>query len=503
MIRWIRKRRWVWIPLIVLAIAFIFVGRPAFLLIRVAINDRDKRRQLPQGIADDVSRLNATHIAEFWDMPSSDDAEEQLRDLIARAKRQGLRVSIAGARHSMGGQTLYPNGIQINMLPYHRMTLDEGRNILEVQAGARWSDVVPFLDQHRRAVSVMQASNSFSVGGSLSVNCHGWQPGRAPIASTVESFRLMDADGEIIQCSRTENPQLFSLALGGYGLFGIILDARIHVVPNERYEMHQYVFPISQFLATWKDHVIQSSDVGLALGRLSVVPDDFLNHALLYTFTRASGPLPPFLDPGLQKFARYLFLGSVDSDYGKQLRWEIESNLATRLAQSFYSRTQLQSISAEVIANRTADTTDTLQEYFVPYDGFGNFIAQMRSVIPRNGANLLNVTLRDVRQDPDTFLHYADRDMIALVLLFHQKLTDTDESRMGALTQQLIDAVLSCGGRYYLPYRLEATARQFEQAYPQARNFFDLKRHYDPDELFQNEMYVRYGSLSELKPAVP
>ena len=81
-----------------------------------------------------------------------------------------------------------------------------------------------------RSVAVMQSNNSFTVGGSLSVNCHGWQYGRAPIASTVESFRLMKADGSIVRCSREENAELFSLVLGGYGLFGIILNAELRVV---------------------------------------------------------------------------------------------------------------------------------------------------------------------------------------------------------------------------------------------------------------------------------
>src|SRR5437660_314829 len=83
--------------------------------------------------------------------------------------------------------------------------------------------IIPYLDRRRHSVAVMQSDNTFSVGGSLSVNCHGWQFGRPPIASTVESLRLMQADGSIVRCSRTENPELFSLVLGGYGLFGIIL----------------------------------------------------------------------------------------------------------------------------------------------------------------------------------------------------------------------------------------------------------------------------------------
>jgi FAD/FMN-containing dehydrogenase len=44
-----------------------------------------------------------------------------------------------------------------------------------------------------------------------------------------------------------------------------------------------------------------------------------------------------------------------------------------------------------------------------------------------------------------------------------------------------------------LPYRLHATREQFAQAYPQAREFFELKRKYDPDELFDNAFYNTYG----------
>lgn len=64
---------------------------------------------------------------------------------------------------------------------------------------------------------------------------------------------------------------------------------------------------------------------------------------------------------------------------------------------------------------------------------------------------------------------------------------------MSKLTQEIVAAALQNDGRYYLPYRLHATPEQFSQAYPQAKEFFALKRKYDPDELFQNEFYLKYG----------
>ena len=75
------------------------------------------------------------------------------------------------------------------------------------------------------APMVMQSNHDFTVGGSLSVNCHGWHANSEPIAGTVQSLRLLTADGDVVPCSSQENPELFHLALGGYGMFGAILEA--------------------------------------------------------------------------------------------------------------------------------------------------------------------------------------------------------------------------------------------------------------------------------------
>ena len=117
---------------------------PIFLLVRTAFRDRAVVEKLPAGYADDISRLNKTQVAEVWDIPSDPQkGEDQLRELLLKAQNSHLQVSIAGARHSMGGQTIYPGGIAINMLPFKGMKLDEDMDLLHVQAGAKWADVIP------------------------------------------------------------------------------------------------------------------------------------------------------------------------------------------------------------------------------------------------------------------------------------------------------------------------------------------------------------------------
>ncbi|MGZ0162974.1 MAG: FAD-binding oxidoreductase [Planctomycetales bacterium] len=491
------NRRWKSVVIVVAVVVLISTARPAWHLLSTAWRDSREVEIIPRGQVDDASRLNQTVVADVADVPiEMIRAEQELIELLTRARQEGLRVSVAGARHSMGGHTIYPGGLSINMLPLNQLELDPEREILRVGAGALWSEIIPFLDKRGWSIAVMQSNNSFSIGGSLSVNCHGWQHGRPPIASTVESFRLMKADGSIVTCSRNENADLFSLVLGGYGLFGIILDAELRVVRNRRYLVASYVIPAAEAMSTYQEKVGSKSDAAMVYARMNVDPDHFLAEVILNVLAEDPDPqaeIPSLAEPGLVSIRRAVFRGSVDSPYGKRLRWTAETKLQPTLRRSAFSRNQLLNEGVEIFENRQADSTDILHEYFVPQERIELFVDRLREIIPEENGNLLNVTVRHIEQDTDTFLRYADGPMLSLVMLFNQKRTDEGEAAMRKLTRRMIDAALSVGGRYYLPYRLHATEEQFQSAYPMAREFFEKKREHDPDELFQNQFYLKYG----------
>ena len=481
--------------LLLLVVLLAVIGKPISHLIYSVAQDENQVDALPPGYVDDASRLNKTRVAEIWDIPVAEDhPEQQLAQLLRRAKQQSLKVSIAGSRHSMGGHTIYPGGIAINTAQWKQMELDQERNILKVQAGATWKDVIAYLDNLGRSVQVMQSNNSFSVGGTLSANAHGWQFGWPPVSSTVESFRLMKADGSIVRCSRNENQELFSLVLGGYGLFGIILDVELRVTNNQRYRLEQYLVPVEAALKTFDKKINNHQDVEMVYARMSIAPENFLEEVILTAFfVDSGGEMPELKQAGFADLRRAVVRGSANSDYGKELRWQAETKLQPLLRGKVFSRNQLLNEGVEVFENRSADTTDIIHEYFVPRGGVTGFVAAMQKLIPQHGANLLNVTVRSINEDKDTFLRYADQAMIAFVMLFVQERSDSGEQKMQRLTQDIIDAALQHGGRYYLPYRLHATSEQFAKAYPQASEFFDLKRKYDPDVLFQNKFYLQYG----------
>lgn len=432
-----------------------------------------------------------------WPIPVDQaQAEAQLAQLLQRARSNHLKVSIAGTRHSMGAHTIAENGLVVDMLPFHAMELNPERTLLRVQAGARWRQVLRYLNERGLSVEIMQSNDDFSVGGSLSVNCHGWQFGRPPIASSVEALRVMLGDGRIMRCSRSENAELFSLVLGGYGLFGIILEAELRVVPNEVYRMERFEVAARDYIKELTKQVQAKTNVAMVYGRLRVTPESFLQEAIINILSRQSqdGLVVSELGPGKFKtLKRAIFRGSAGSEYGKQLRWRAESSVEPWLAGDTFERNRLLAESSEWFANRSTNSTDILVECFIPPEKFETYLEDLRRIIPARQVDLLNVTVRHVKTDQDVFLRYADREMVALVMLFQQPMNVTGEEGMRRATQEIIASALRHGGRYYLPYRGHATKEQFYQAYPQAREFFAKKREYDPEEIFENGFYHHYG----------
>jgi FAD/FMN-containing dehydrogenase len=471
---------------------------PALFIAKVWLHDgRAPLPQIPAG-TDDASRLNANTPHEVVPVARDpDEAERQLVALLQRAANKDLRIAISGAHHSMGGHTIYPDGIVLDMLPFNAMSLNKATQVLTVGSGARWSQVIPYLDEHGLAVAIMQSNNDFSVGGSISVNCHGWQHNAAPIGSSVESFRIMTADGDTHRCNRTENSELFALALGGYGLFGIILEVDLRVVHNEFYTAEAHPVNAADYDRVYHELTRDNTYIGMAYGRINVAPGTFLQEGNITLLKRHDdeGQARQTLRARKPKLLnRLVFRGGMGSNYGKKLRWRLEKHVGESGGETL-SRNQIMNEPVHVYATRDPNATDILHEYFVPVARLNDFLETTRPIFLKHQPELMNITVRNVKTDSDTVLRYAPEAMFGLVMLFQQMREGADaEAAMQTLTRDLIDAALACGGRYYLPYRLHATQEQFLKAYPQAPDFFARKRHYDPDERFANQFYLKYGT---------
>jgi FAD/FMN-containing dehydrogenase len=74
------------------------------------------------------------------------------------------------------------------------------------------------------AITTKQEFDIFTVGGSVAANVHGKSVDYGPLIESIQTLRLLRADGEIVSVSRAENADLFRAVIGGYGLFGVVVD---------------------------------------------------------------------------------------------------------------------------------------------------------------------------------------------------------------------------------------------------------------------------------------
>ncbi|MGH3370753.1 MAG: FAD-binding oxidoreductase, partial [Nocardioidaceae bacterium] len=435
--------------------------------------------------------------------------EQGVRDALRFARAEGLAVAVGGTRHSMGGQASYPNGLVLDMTGMHRVRVDAGTRTVRVEGGATWSRVLEAVHEEGLSVSSMPSIDVLSVGGTLSVNAHGLDFRVGSLAPSVRSLRLMLADGTVHRVDRTHEPELFHAAIGGYGLFGVILEAELDLVDSEMYQLDQQVVATEDFPARFAELEAEER-YRMMYAHLSTSPRGFMEEAILYTYARtgtAGESVPPLREQADSAGARFVLNLARTGPVGERLKWGAQKHLLPRVRSCSQSRNealreaeaclvgrnQAMYNSLGLLGNRLDDYTDILHEYFLPRDRLVPFIEDAREVIAEHEAVLLNASIRSVHEG-DTALRYAKGDRFSLVLYLSQEVDVAGNADMADLTRTLVALALQHGGTFYLPYQQHYTRAEVVRAYPEIDDFFALKRRYDPDALFRNSLWARYAT---------
>ncbi len=414
------------------------------------------------------------------------------------AVAEGSKVTIAGKRHSMGGQTVYAGAVALDMLQFNKiLSLDEENRMLTVQSGTTWSSIQEFLNPHGLAVLSMQGPNVFTVGGSMSVNAHGWDMLHGPVASSVEWFRILLANGSILRCSRQQNRELFYLVLGGYGLFGVILDVGLHVTDNAGYLAKISYMDYTLLPLFFEMQLLSNPKLELGESDLSIAPGPtLLREAITLGYegkegnTRRTDPLLPPLHTVRDRF---FFDLSRKYGWGKSLRWGLQKHLEYPSTDVMRTRNNIFRSPIERIRYYSPKDTDILQEYFIPPRNFVAFIDGLREIVVKRKINLLDATVRHIEPTHDAFLNYSTQETLSVVLYLNIETSSTGMAESATTTREIIDLAITEGGTFYLPYVLAYDKGELALAYPMIGDFFAAKRKYDPKEVFYNEFYGHYA----------
>ena len=455
-------------------------------------------------LLDDLLGLNATPI---HDMPVLEDATHATRVLSASDETV---LAIAGMRHSQGGHSVAEGGrVLLTMPALNRIEVPvpvAGKvwiATVKAEAGATWSELHRVLGPLGFAPMVQQSSAAFTIGGSLSVNCHGRDPRWGPISTSVEAITVLTGSGVVLTASRTQHADLFYAAIGGYGACGMILDATLRVISNDKL---QYVGDTTtRRMSECQQHLLDllkmpgDTDIHLHYSWLCCVPHFVYSSALITDFKRVAGPTAPIQfaeqDWGQDELLRAGWAAARDHSITRALIWEelcdrhlLEKREPGAKGWQDHRVNWLRSATS-FISYRARQSAEILQEYFVPIEKLGDMLELLRARFRSRQINVLSTTIRLVRQDAETVLSYcADgaRACIAVeamvpIIMGSDGRHDLDPKAKQDIEYAIAKAI-ELGGSFYLPYFKVADVATFQAAYPQYAKLQDAIDTHNPKQ---------------------
>ena len=461
--------------------------------------------QAPGVVVNDLhSQLNPTRVDRIVEPDSLDAA----RAAIAAARRENRAVCIAGGRHAMGAQAFATDGVLIDIRKLDRVLgFDMERGRIEVESGMQWPKLLAELTAAQRGrekqwgfAQKQTGADRLTLGGCLSANVHGRGLTLPPFVGDVESFKLLDAGGELRNCSRTENPDLFSLAIGGYGLFGFVYSVTLRLVPRRKVERVVQVRDIAEIPAAFAGRIRDGFLYGDFQYSIDESSDGYLRRGVFscYRPVPDSTPIPAAQKELAERdWTNLLLLAHTDKaaafkryagyylTTNGQVYWSDEHQMS--IYPDYYHR--------EIDRRLKTKATEAITEIYCERNALERFMVDVAADARRNETEIIYGTVRLIEADRESFLAWAKKPYACVIFNLHVEHTSGGIRRASSAFRRLIDLGIKYGGSYYPTYHKYATRKQVETCYPQFAEFLKLKLKHDPAEVFQSDWYRHYRKM--------
>ncbi|PYJ55570.1 MAG: hypothetical protein DME24_24675 [Verrucomicrobia bacterium] len=406
----------------------------------------------------------------------------------------------------MGGQQFLTNHLLLDTTRLRRvLKFDPDRGTIEAEAGIQWPGLLKYLltkqndPQHTWTFAQKQTgANSFCLGGSIGSNIHSRGLKMKPLISDIEAFTLVDASGTLRRCSRTENRDLFRLAIGGYGLFGIVYSVTLRLVPRRKLQRVVEFLNVEEVMPAFSRRIEDAflyGDFQFAVDRDS---EDFLRRGIFSCYRPVSLEMP--IAPR-KKLSTREWLDLVCGAHVQPSRAFEEYARYYRTTSGNIYWSDLHQFSGylddfhKIVDKRMKAEhrgSEIITEIYIPRPLLPDFMEQARKDFRKNNVTVIYGTIRLIERDDESFLAWAREPYACVIFNLHTVHTPDGIQHSADAFRRLIDLSALLRGRYYLTYHKFASRRQLETCYPEFPEFLALKRKFDPHEIFQSDWYRYY-----------
>jgi FAD/FMN-containing dehydrogenase len=474
-----------------------FVGRLVIIFVLLIIMlatyvllDFDKDialNQIKPNIVNDITKLNPIKVTRVVKPDSIDDIVKAIRSSSGP-------ISIGGGRFSQGGQTSFPDSVHLDMRSFKKvLSLNINKRQVTVQSGITWRDLQEVIDREDLSVKIMQTYSNFTIGGSLSVNVHGRYVGEGPIIRSVDSMKVILANGDIVNVSPLENPTIFNGVIGGYGGIAVIVEVTLNLEKNVKVKRHTKTMKLQDYSEYFTSNIRNNTDV--IFHNADIYPPEYTDvRSVSWQKTDEKLTVKRRLIPQGKEYdwqpkvAEFV----ADSNFGKWMRQYVMEPLLYSFDAVQWRNYEASYDVYELEPKNRVHTTYALREYFLPIKNFDSFAGKMSAIFKKYEVNIINVSIRHALPDSGSILSWARTEVFAFVVYYRQGTSEKAQQEVKLWSQEIIEVLITENGTYYLPYQLHATTEQFMKAYPGANDFFDLKQQVDPNNRFRNKLWEQH-----------
>ncbi len=168
----------------------------------------------------------------------------QIAALLRLAQQYRVPVTVRGGGLTTEGESVAFGGVLLDMTGMSRvLEVDSEALTVRTQGGIFWASLAEELRRHGLDYLSAPLNLTSSVGGSLGVGgIDVNSPRLGCSADQALALQVVTPTGEIVECSDSENAELFQRVILGYGQFGVITEATLKVRRYTPLRMHYFYY---------------------------------------------------------------------------------------------------------------------------------------------------------------------------------------------------------------------------------------------------------------------
>jgi xylitol oxidase len=168
-------------------------------------------------------------------------------EAIQQLVKDHTKIKALGTKHCFNRIADSSNNLISTSKLNKVLSLDTANNTVTVEAGIKYGELAPYLNDKGFALHNLASLPHISVGGSIATATHGSGIKNGNLSSAVVGLEVVTADGQVVNFSKELDAEKFNAVVVGLGAIGISTKVTLKVKPT--YQVRQYVFtgmPIAQ-----------------------------------------------------------------------------------------------------------------------------------------------------------------------------------------------------------------------------------------------------------------